>query len=440
MAWNVFGHAGSLCLALVASVVLARLLGPSDRGLLAIMLLASSLPVALAGCGLPVAMSYFASRADTPRGVVLGHSLAYAAGLAAVFVPLFWLFSGPIADLIARGDGGRAWYLVGVLVPMTFLSFTMLNHLSGRLDMRLANVLTIGSKLAHLAVVVLAVGLLGWGVAGGVTASLVAAFAITVFGLPVALRDGRPNFHWWTAKRMLRYGLLLQVGTVSGLLNYRLDVLVLQHYQPLSQVGHYVVAQTVAEVVTILAVGFQGGLLPLIARQEGPDARATTTSALVHHGVLSIGGLLVVGLTGPLLIIVAFGSQFRDAIVPMLILLPGMWFLGTAMVVAGDLQGRGRPGVASILAALAAGLTILLDILLIPGLGVPGAALASVGAYVGFGVLSLIVLSRVAEIPVRRLVVPARHDLALYPAAARSALGRLSSMRAAAGSEGGVDA
>jgi hypothetical protein len=48
---------------------------------------------------------------------------------------------------------------------------------------------------------------------------------------------------------------------------------------------------------------------------------------------------------GPLVIVFGYGDQFRPAIVPFLILLPGMWFLGAANVVTGDLvRGAGGPG------------------------------------------------------------------------------------------------
>jgi Na+-driven multidrug efflux pump len=65
--------------------------------------------------------------------------------------------------------------------------------------------------------------------------------------------------------------------------------------------------------------------------------------------------------------------------------------------------------------------TIVLDLILIPTFGVVGAAVASTVAYVWFGTVSLIVLSRIAGFPVRALAIPTRDDLASYPRAARDA-------------------
>jgi hypothetical protein len=55
---------------------------------------------------------------------------------------------------------------------------------------------------------------------------------------------------------------------------------------------------------------------------------------------------------------------------------------------------------------------------------VVGAAVASAVAYVWFGTVSLIVLSRIAGIPVRALAIPTRDDLAAYPRAALTLFGR----------------
>ena len=62
------------------------------------------------------------------------------------------------------------------------------------------------------------------------------------------------------------------------------------------------------------------------------------------------------------MIIYLYGARFHPALVAVLILLPGMWFLGTGTVVAGDLRGRGRPGLSSAVAGAAVVITVVLDV------------------------------------------------------------------------------
>jgi O-antigen/teichoic acid export membrane protein len=240
------------------------------------------------------------------------------------------------------------------------------------------------------------------------------------------LRLGRPRLDLSLMKRMFRYGTRAQVGSVLSLANGRLDVIILQAFRPLSQVGYYVVAQAIAELVLALADAFQWSNMALVARDTGSDQGASTSAtATRHHGLLSGAAVIANAGFGTLVILFAYGPKFHAAVVPMLILLPGVWLLGIGSVIGGDLGGRGRPGLASTLVGVSAVVTVVLDLALIPPLGVTGAAIASVCAYATLGISSLIALRRVSGIPVRELIVPRRADFTAYGRMLRSAMLRL---------------
>jgi Na+-driven multidrug efflux pump len=65
----------------------------------------------------------------------------------------------------------------------------------------------------------------------------------------------------------------------------------------------------------------------------------------------------------------------------MLVLLPGVILLGSAKVLTNEMVGRGYPQYNSINAGIAFILTVMFDLILIPRLGVLGAALASSISY-----------------------------------------------------------
>src|SRR5205085_6397878 len=113
--------------------------------------------------------------------------------------------------------------------------------------------------------------------------------------------------------------------------NYRFDVFILQIYRPLTAVGYYVVAQVVAELTTVIASAFQTSLLPLISHYGSEDAR-TTVASLRHHSLLAFAATLANVGFGSVIILLGYGPAFRPALVPMLIILPGIWFLGTGQV------------------------------------------------------------------------------------------------------------
>jgi O-antigen/teichoic acid export membrane protein len=423
---NVAGQLGGFAVSFVSAILIARLLGPSDRGLLAIMLTVATVAVALAGAGLASSVQYFASRRETSQPALLGNSLLYGAVLAAVFVPVFLVARGPLGDLLAHGRGGLVWVLAAAIVPLTFLDFTTAGQLCGRLQFELWNVLLVAARLLTLVCVALLVGVASLGVPGAIVATGAASLFVIVVSCVTLMREGRPRFDARLLAQEVLYGARAQVGQLFQFLNYRFDLLILSLFSSLAAVGYYAVAQTLAELVIYLGTAFQISVLPLVSRFEGDERQAATTQAAVrHHGVLALGVIALNALLAPLVLLFGYGDAFRPALVPLLVLLPGMWFLGTGNLISADLRGRGRPGLASLLKGAAAVVTVGLDFALIPRFGVIGAAVASSVAYAFFGVLSLVTLARLSGVPVRRLVLPTRADLALYPRAVRALLARV---------------
>ncbi len=417
VALNILGSLVTGVIGFAGSIALARLLGPANRGLLALMLSISSLALLLGGVGIPWATVYYSSRRNSSPNTLLGNSLVQAALLTIVLVPASWVLHRQLADAFGHGRGGLTWVLAAALVPITFLEWTTGSQLQGMLLFGRYNALGVLAKIAYILAILVLLGILGLGVAAGVLATGVTAM-VMVLGASktiLAVGTGRPRVDRRLLGAMLRYGSRVQVGSIFQVAMARLDVVILQFFRPLSQVGYYVVAQAIAEIVLQLTRAFQGSVMALVSSYQGDERQATTSAdSLRHHGLLA--GVAIVGnaILGPLVILLAFGSGYEPAIIPMLLLLPGVWFLGMGGVIQSDLSGRGLPGASSKLAGFAAAATVLLDFALIPPLGVYGAVLASVIAYTLYGVSSLITLTRVSGIPVRLLVVPTRADLTGY--------------------------
>jgi len=79
-----------------------------------------------------------------------------------------------------------------------------------------------------------------------------------------------------------------------------------------------------------------------------------------------------------------------------------------------DIAGRGKAEYSSLFAILSLSVTILLDLVLIPRMGIRGAALASSAAYLFNTALVAIALKYLLKVSLKSLLVPSRVELASY--------------------------
>jgi O-antigen/teichoic acid export membrane protein len=422
---NLGGQILTLAIGFFPSILVARWLGPTDRGLLGIIATTSAIAFVLASVGLPAAVLYFSSEKNPATAALLGNSILFTGFLTLAFLAPTWFFRHDIAALLSHHRGEVAWVVSALTIPATFLDWTTHNQLLGRLRFGYYNALIVVSKVVFLVIVILCLQVLDLGVSGVFVAMISASLLVVGGALRVILREALPSFDWNLFRQMFAYGRKSQFGSIFQFLNSRFDVLILQFFVPLAAVGYYVVAQLLGELVMVLTRAFQSSVTPLVTRDFGDSASQslTTSSSLRHHGLLCGAAIVLDAAFAPVLVVFGYGHGFLRALVPFFIILPGIWFLATGLLIANDLNGRNRPGLASRLSGLAVAITVTLDLLLIPWYGVTGAAIASLIGYVAFGIVSLIVESHVAGIAWQRLL-PTAADLRLYPSEVRRALVR----------------
>jgi O-antigen/teichoic acid export membrane protein len=225
------------------------------------------------------------------------------------------------------------------------------------------------------------------------------------------------------AGEALGIGLRGQVGNILQYLNLRLDLLLVPALLNLASAGVYLVAVRISEVLTQVSSSSAAFLFPHVAAQAERDATATTERATrMTLVVVVLGGLPLLLLAEPILSL-AFGDEFVGGAGALRIMLVAMLPLSLVRIMAGDLKGRGRPGTVSLAALTALVATVVLDLLLIPLLGIEGAALASLLTYSTSAAMLLVIYRRLTGGSLRALV-PATSDLRSLLAMGRRAATR----------------
>ena len=133
---------------------------------------------------------------------------------------------------------------------------------------------------------------------------------------------------------------------------------------------------------------------------------------------------LAIGLSAGLLVPFFFSSKFAAAVTPLRILLVGTFALGIGLLASHHLYGLGDAASPSKISLLAVITTVILDLLLIPLLGIVGAALASAVSYSLYSVLLLrcLMLREEVEADLAGWLVPGYRSIASLARSLRGGL------------------
>ena len=282
---------------------------------------------------------------------------------------------------------GMAWATPGLF--FFAINKVLLGATNGLRRMRAFAVLNAARYLLILAGLLVAVAL-GF---GAERLGFVFSFAECLLFLLLAVEVGRQLGPFpgdgllpW-AREHLRYGLKSLVSGVLLELNARVDVYMLGLFLAKGPVGVYAAAATLAEGVFQLLVAIQNNYNPLIARAIArgaaePGPASEEFRALVRRGrrttyvgMLAACGVAVAGY--PLYLWALGRPEFGASWLPFCVLMAGMWLASGYMPFAQTLLMANRPGWHTLMMLAVVGLNALFNWLLIPHLGLQGAALAT---------------------------------------------------------------
>lgn len=430
LAWNQGLRLGEFGFMFLSSLLYARWLGPAEYGRYALIVAISGMLPLIVGFGLDEALSSFTARIA-------------AAGCRAQQV---WVFR--VAVLVRAGTG-MALALLLWTEPALVARLAGDPQIAG--DLRLAIPYLIGNQLFTL-LLNAALGRLASGAATVARlASLAGGFALSVALLRAGLGVGGVMLGvgsaasaaalWllWRDRALLRgpaervpLSPIWQFGWTTWLLNIanyvlgkQLDLFLLSVLLgQASLLGLYNVGLGLTTMIgSLFIAGLGGAALPLYsglaARRDDRGLASLWRANIVFVNLLGIPIGVFAMAAGPYLIERLYGGRFSAAVIPFEItmaLATVSRALGggasSTLLYAKDGQKR-----LLIIRGVAAAANILLDVTLIPRLGLAGAALATGSAGLGIVVAEFLLARRAAPLIFPRLATVRISIAALAPAA-----------------------
>lgn len=423
------GQIYNLAIGLLSAIVIARLLGPEGKGVVAVVGATTSMAVGLASLGLPSAFGFLAGKGRYSRTELMWSMALWSLLLGGVVALSVWLLRDFLLGSIMKGLTPTEVAVLLVSLPSAFFAGFMNQAYIGYGRVVVISVIYAVISTVGLAGVIVSSLMFHAGTEGAVVALSAATVVGSLLFVATYGRVGAFSLSRFRiiSRELVPFGLKVQVGSATQMFSLRADVFFLNYFAGPAAVGIYSVATSLADKLPLLTDPVGRAAYSEIAGAEKSDAaRLATTTA---RAITAIGGVAALGIFAvsvPLIPIV-YGRAFADATLYLALLLPG----AVAIAVSGAyyvyyVAQLGKPAPTSAIAIVSAVVSALLYSILIPRFGALGAAIGSTISYsttlVGYGIL----FPRDAGTSVRNMYLPKREDWHLYWSIFRRVIARLS--------------
>ncbi len=383
-------------LSIISTTILARMLGPDGKGVVDVANNLLTFATLFLGLGLASSNVFFLGKKRDQLEQIIGNNILLTILGAFPLIPFYFLNTYYHFQFL-RGVSNTQILIVLITVPLINYKSAMINILLGLQDIVEYNRLNIIDKI--LSVILLIVFMLSLtSPSSALLATLVGTILLIIwvdYSLLTRMRK-RPRFNFTLMQEMLGYGFKAQLGNIIQKLNYRLDVFIVSYFLPIGQVGIYGIAVVMGETLWGVSGSIATIVFPIISSAEDKKGMVAFTNQItrVTFTLIVCFSLIMALLSRPLIrpfIVFWSGSvAFAPAAEALLWLLPGISIFSVSNILANYLAGVGLVSkniYSSIISAL---VTVVLDLILIPRIGINGASIATSISYIAFTLTTLI--------------------------------------------------
>jgi O-antigen/teichoic acid export membrane protein len=429
-AYTLTGRILRTVLALALGVLVARALGPYERGLYALPTAVYTGLILSVFTGISLAVSYFMLTAGAGREI-----LRPALWTCAIFSAL-----GSVPAAAAAVLGHNAWAAAPsvLILPCSAATMVLLGYAVGSKQIRWQTSYSVLSTAALLAGIGAALALFGATAATAVTAFVLVNIAVGAACLWVVFRDARTRRGSAVRLRdFMLYALRVGVVNLVTLLNYRADLYVVALLSTTAILGQYAVAVSAAE--GLLVVTQVGAIVtsPHVGAMGQKDAAVMTAACVRASLVIAVPICAAFYILAPLVVHLLYGAAYLPLVPALRILLVAVLVLSMGSPISNFFTlNRGKPEVALASAFAAAAVCLTLSWLLVPRIGMQGAALATAVAYLFGECMRLGFFISATRVSIATILFPTRRDaescVTLVKSATRDMLRSISSRKSPA--------
>ncbi len=205
--------------------------------------------------------------------------------------------------------------------------------------------------------------------------------------------------------KMFKYGLKMYAFSMFLSLCYRMDIGIIKYFRSFEEVGYYVTSVSLAEVLWNIPNIVSFVLFPYVVGSSTEDQNIITTK-MSRFSAFVVGiGCILLAIFSKFLIVFLYGKEFLNSVLPLIILLPGIFSISIQQILGADISGRGYPGIVAKATFLGFFSNLILNILLIPKFGITAASFSSSISYTLIAIMLIYSFKKISKEKISNLFI-----------------------------------
>lgn len=400
---------------LVSGIIIARGLGPTGKGIIALLILLPTLLLRIGNFGLGAALIYYTGTKKYSLKTLTTNSVFMAMIIGFSLVLVFLIFFQPIYNSFFAKDSVNPLFVKTIIciLPFQLILFYLSHNLLIQNKIRAYNIIELTTVMTNALLLVVLVIFAKLGVLG----AIIAFFSSVMAPLVIAIIHTYSSIQFTLGLHLkafvdsIKYGMKNLLTTLSDFMNYRADVLIMGYFLNAAQIGTFTVAIGLGELLWYIPNSIGTVLFPRISSVDHQTANEITAKICRISLATVIFCSIVLLVVAHFLIGLLYGQAFLSATQPLFILLPGIVTLSMTRLLSSDITGRGKPGIVASVSLSIAILNIALNIILIPHFQLMGAALSASISYIISGCVTIFIFSKISKVKIREILLLKRMDI-----------------------------
>lgn len=394
-----------ICIGFFTSWVISRTLGAELQGVYNLAILIPNLMYNFLNFGQDTSTMFFLSNKTINKSDLIDNMIPVSIFYTIISTLLGTLFIFLLKDSMFTEVSNNTLIFALIISPLTFLNNNLTAVLKSEGEFFSVNKVQVINKIIYFLICIILFFIVDVNI---VIFANIIILSISIISLwkKIGIKGIRIKFNKEYQKKNISYGFKSYLANMITFLNYRLDTFIIKALSKSTMaVGQYGVSVTLAEQVWVFASAISSVMFPYITSIENDEDKSKVTSLTFKIVMVVTFMAIIVLFFSSNLIRFVYGEDYYGSIIPLKILLIGVFSLSLGKILANDIASRGKPELNALSNLMGLLVNVIFNILLIPRFGIAGAAMATSISYTLTSSIFLISFIKLTGLTLKELFV-----------------------------------